>query len=141
MTRIRPGTVADADAVFRLLTLLATSYPTSRAAFDATYPELIGSSSAHLLVAEDDDGVQGYVYAADAPTLYANGPITEILELYVEESDRRRGVGRRLVESVAASARERGSVEVVVPTRRAGAFYQAVGFELTAELFKLRLAE
>ena len=92
-------------------------------------------------MAEDDDGVQGYVYAADAPTLYANGPITEILELYVEESDRRRGIGRRLVESVAASARERGSVEVVVPTRRAGAFYQAVGFELTAELFKLRLAE
>ena len=38
-------------------------------------------------------------------------------------------------------ARQRGAVEVTVPTRRARDFYLAMGFESTAEYFKLNLAE
>ncbi len=140
MDTIRPATAADAKAVFGLLLQLATSYRPSRAAFDDTYPMLTASLAAHLLVAEDDDGIQGYVYACDVPTLFANGVITEILELYVVESQRGQGIGRGLVEAVVEQAREGNSVEVTVPTRRAAAFYEGIGFERTAELFKLRLS-
>ena len=139
MVRIRQATAADAQAVFGLLLQFATSYQPSRARFDHTYPLLIVSPSAHLLVAEDDNGIQGYVYASDTPTLFANGPITEILELYVVESRRRQGIGKSLVNAVVAQARQSNSVEVTVPTRRAGLFYQTIGFEPTAELLKLRL--
>ncbi|MDE2801775.1 MAG: GNAT family N-acetyltransferase [Chloroflexota bacterium] len=139
MQVVRPAVASDADSVFGLLTLLAMSYQPSRAAFDRTYPLLIASPSAHLLVAEDEEGIAGYVYACDMPTLFANGTITEILELYVVESRRRRGIGARLVNAVVERARERGAVEVTVPTRRASVFYEAIGFESTAELLKLRL--
>ncbi|MDE2900718.1 MAG: GNAT family N-acetyltransferase [Chloroflexota bacterium] len=139
MGDIREATADDANAVFGLLTLLAVSYQPSRAAFDRTYPMLIASPSAHFLVAEDEEGVQGYVYACDMPTLFANGTITEILELYVVESRRRQGIGASLVNAVVARARERDAVEVTVPTRRASAFYEAIGFEQTAQLLKLRL--
>ena len=124
-----------------MLTCFATSYQPSRSAFDTIYPTLVYSPDAYLLVAEDDSGIQGYIYASDTPTLFANGTITEVLELYVVESQRRRGIGRSLVDSVVADARRRGSVEVTGPTRRADAFYRAIGFEPTAELFKLRLGE
>ena len=139
MAFVRSAVANDADAVFDLLSLLAMSYQPSRAAFDRTYPLLIASPSAHLLVAEDDAGAVGYVYAIDIPTLFANGMITEILELYVVESHRRMGIGTDLVNAVVARARQRGSAEATVPTRRASGFYQAIGFEQTAELLKLRL--
>ena len=122
-----------------MLARLMMSYEPSREDFDRTYPLLIHSASAHLLVAEDDGDVVGYVYASDVPTLFANGVITETLELYVVESKRRQGIGTDLVNAVVARARQRGSVEVTVPTRRASGFYQAIGFEPTAELLKLSL--
>ena len=139
MGRIREAGAEDADAVFSLLSFLMTSYEPSREAFDRTYPMLVTSPTAHLLVDEDDGGIQGYVYACDVPTLFANGVITEILELYVVESQRGLGIGRGLVEAVVERARQRNVVEVTVPTRRAGEFYEGIGFEPTAELFKLRL--
>ena len=139
MDGIREATVDDANAVFGLLTLLAMSYEPSRAAFDRTYPLLIDSPSAHVLVAEDEEGIQGYVYASDMPTLFANGTVTEILELYVVESRRRQGIGASLVNAVVVRARQRDAVEVTVPTRRASSFYEAIGFEPTAQLLKLRL--
>lgn len=141
MIRVRQATIADAEAVFRLLTLFAMSYQPSRMEFDRNYPGAVSSSFSHLLVAEDEDGVWCYLYAWDVPTLYANGLITQILELYVVESRRRIGIGTSLVNSVIARARRRNSAEVTVPTRRAGIFYEAVGFEPTADFFHLRLAK
>ena len=139
MVSIRQATAADAEAVFGLLARLMMSYEPSREDFDRTYPLLIESASAHLLVAEDEGGVVGYVYAGDMPTLFANGVITEILELYVAEAERGKGIGTELVNAVVERARLGGAVEVTVPTRRASGFYQAIGFEPTAELLKLRL--
>ena len=72
-------------------------------------------------------------------TLFANGVVTELMELYVEEEHRGRGIGRELVQQAVARARDRGAVEVTVPTRRACSFYLALGFEFTAEFFKFNL--
>ena len=131
--------LSDADAIFRLLGNFAASYKPVRSAFDTNYPRLLETGGADLLVAEKGGQVVGYILACDSLTLFANGIVTEVLELYVEEQERGRGNGRDLVKRAVARARDRGSTEVTVPTRRARSFYLDLGFELTAEFFKLNL--
>ena len=136
---VRPALVSDADVVFPLLSKFASSYEPVRSSFESNYPRLLEADGTDLLVAENDGLVVGYILASDSLTLFANGVVTELPELYVEERERHRGIGRDLVEQAVARARDRGAVEVTVPTRRAGPFYLNLGFELTAEFFKLRL--
>ena len=136
---VRSAKLSDADAVFRLLGAFATSHVPVRSAFDANYPRLLEAEGTDLLVAERDNQVVGYIVSIDSLTLFANGVVTQLLELYVQEEERGRGIGRHLVNQAVAGARNRGAVEVTVPSRRAGAFYLNLGFELTAEFFKLVL--
>ena len=137
-TVVRPAVSSDADMVFRLLRQFATSYDPVLDAFEVNYPVLLEDNACDLLVAEKAGVVVGYVLASDSVTLFANGVVTELLELFVEETHRRQGIGRGLVEQAVANAGNRGSVEVTVPTRRAGPFYLSLGFELSAEVFKRR---
>jgi len=136
---VRLASEADSDSLFGLLKKFATSYQPQPAAFDVNYPRVLQKEESDLLVAEQEGRVVGYLLASDALILFANGVVTELLELYVDEDERRRGIGRRLVQQAVARAKERGAVEVTVPTRRAADFYLALGFESTAEFFKLRL--
>ena len=136
---IRAALLTDAEAVFNLLNAFVTSYNPDQAVFASNYPSIVKGAGTELLVAELDGRVVGYVLAADALTLFANGIVTELIELYVEERFRGQGVGRALVGEVVSNAQTRGAAEVTVPTRRAGAFYTVLGFETTAEFFKLRL--
>lgn len=108
-----------------------------RSAFDKNYVRIVEDEGTDLLVAEQNGQVVGYILSADSLTLFANGVVTELLEIYVVEEKRGRGVGRGLVNQAVARAGHRGAVEVTVPTRRAGSFYLNLGFELTAEFFKL----
>ncbi len=136
---VRSAGLSDADSVFRLLSAFVTSYAPLRSTFDTNYPRLLEAEGTDLLVAEQGGRVVGYILSADSLTLFANGVVTELLELYVEEDARGRGIGRHMVDRAIAGARGRGAVEVTVPTRRAGAFYLNLGFEPTAEFFKLAL--
>ncbi|WP_027943250.1 GNAT family N-acetyltransferase [Amycolatopsis taiwanensis] len=140
--RIRYAQLADADAVFGLLGQLAMSYRPQRSAFDQSFELLLSAmtyDSADLLVAEDGGTVIGYALTRRFPVLYANGPVSELHELVVDEAHRGRGAGRRLVEAVIARARTAGAVELTVPTRRAHDFYRRFGFEETATVMKLPL--
>ena len=119
---IRQASLSDAEVVFSLLSRFATSYGPARSAFDANYPRIVKADGTDLLVAEKDGQVTGYILASDSLTLFANGVVTELLEMYVEEQERHRGIGRELVEQAVSRARDRGAVEVIVPTRRAGLF-------------------
>jgi N-acetylglutamate synthase-like GNAT family acetyltransferase len=65
--------------------------------------------------------------------------VAELQELMVAPEWRRRGIGRRLVAAVVERARAAGAVEVTVPTRRAVAYYLALGFEETATYLKRKL--
>ena len=136
---IRPSLPSDADTVFLHLGKFATSYKPVRSDVDTNYPIVLGSDGSDLLVVEQGVGrVVGYILASDLPTLFANGVVTEFLELYMDEQERGKGMGRALVKWAVARAEERGVVEVTVSTRRARSFYLNLGFELTAEYFKLK---
>ena len=75
----------------------------------------------------------------DLLTLFANELVTELRTLPVLEGNRGHGIGRTLVKEEISRATARGSVEVTVPTRRAGGFYDLLGFERTADYFKFPL--
>jgi GNAT superfamily N-acetyltransferase len=135
---IRPARPEDADALFDLLTQFATSYRPDRAAFDAHLPLLIASDTALLRVAAREGQVLGYLLGFQFLTLYANGPLLEVQELMVDPAYRGQGVGRRLLAAAIETAWERGCVEVTVPTRRAGPYYERLGFIETAAYYKLK---
>jgi GNAT superfamily N-acetyltransferase len=138
--RIRAAMATDADAVFGMLTRFVTSYVPDRAAFNRAFPALATYERAFLCVADEDGNLAGYVLAVEFDTLFANGPLVQVEELFVDEAHRGQAVGRQLIEASVDWARSRGAREVTVPTRRAGAYYVRRGFEETAGYYRLLLA-
>lgn len=140
---IRPAVAADSGAVLVLATAFATSFRVDAGAFGASFAALLADPGTRLLVATDDqDGrVIGYMLGFVHPTLYANGPVAWVEEITVEAPLRGRGVGRALMDAFEAWAVERGARLVALATRRAAAFYGALGYEDSAVYFRKRLDE
>ncbi|MFF1303414.1 GNAT family N-acetyltransferase [Streptomyces sp. NPDC058307] len=139
-TTVRPATVPDADAVFRLLGDFATTYRPDPDRFTTvTFPEALRAAAegrAEFLVADRNTQVIGYAYAARMPTLFAGGTVLELLELAVDTPLRGRGTGSRLVRAMQDRARHAQDVEMTVPTRRAADFYRRLDFTETATYLK-----
>lgn len=138
---VRPARLDDAARIFEMLCEFVTSYRPIRDAFDHTFPELVASNDADLLVAEVDASARGYALALRVPTLYANGDLWNLQELFVDAACRSRGIGGKLLEAVIDHARARGAIEVTVVSRRAGRYYISHGFTETASYFKLKLTD
>ncbi len=138
---IRRAEAADADSVFAMLERFAMSYEPDRNVFGRSFAAMIDSQDVSLLVADDGGTLAGYVMAVEFGTLFANGVVVQVEELFVEEAKRGAGTGQELVAAVVEWARQRGAVEVTVPTRRAGAYYEWLGFERTAEYYHAVLAQ
>jgi GNAT superfamily N-acetyltransferase len=138
---IRPAESDDADAVFALARALAITFPIDRPGFDRGFDALAATPGAHLLVAELDGEVAGYLLGFVHPTFYANGPVAWVEELAVHEAVRRRGVGARLMAAFEDRARTGGARLVALATTRAGAFYAAIGYARHADYFRKHLPE
>jgi GNAT superfamily N-acetyltransferase len=131
---IRPGRVADAEALAPLLDQLG--YELARAGVERMLGELVRDPAHLVLVAEEDGRVVGYVNANFRPQLHHLAPVGTIDELVVDERFRSRGIGERLVAAVLEEGRRRGADTVEVTTHerreRARAFYRRCGFEATS---------
>ena len=134
-TTARAAKADDAADVFVMACDFATSYVPDAEALATTFQGVLYGEVGVLLQSEEAGEIAGDVLASQAPTFFANGPVTEVLELYIKLTFRRPWVGRALVEQVVGAARDRGSVEVMVPMRRVGDFYRALG----AEVYKRKL--
>jgi GNAT superfamily N-acetyltransferase len=138
---VRPAGAGDADAVFALARKLAVSFPIDRAGFDRGFGDLSVTPGAHLLVADVDGRVGGYLLGFVHPTFYANGPVAWVEELAVHETVQRRGVGARLMAAFEDRARAGGARIVALATTRASAFYEAIGYARRADYFRKHLPE
>jgi ribosomal protein S18 acetylase RimI-like enzyme len=98
-----------------------------------------------LLVATDEQGVVGYVYARMEPRSYNEllDACTKLHDIYVDERVRRRGVGEMLLLETFRQAKAKGAPRVVLLTAsqntNAHRLFERVGFrttmlEMTAEL-------
>ncbi|MFD1722920.1 GNAT family N-acetyltransferase [Amnibacterium endophyticum] len=129
---------ADRDALWPLVREFATSFVPRRADFDAVLPRLLARQDDTLvLVAESADGaVVGYLLASTHLTFLANGPVAWVEEVMVDAAHRHRGIGRLLMREAEHWAAERGAAYVSLASRRAGAFYTALGYDESAVFFE-----
>jgi aminoglycoside 3-N-acetyltransferase I len=96
--RLRPGDEAAVLAAGALFDAPPVPEATRR---------FLGEANHHLLLAEEDGAAVGFVSGVET-THPDKGTEMFLYELSVAEGARRRGIGRALVEALAALARERG---------------------------------
>ena len=136
MLIIRPAELRDSDALFALARAFATSFTVERSSFESSLAALLESPNAFIAVASNMDQLVGYVLGFDHHTFYANGRAAWVEEIMVSDDARRRGVGRRLMETFEGWARTRESKLIALATRRAAPFYSRLGFEESATYFR-----
>jgi GNAT superfamily N-acetyltransferase len=133
---IRQAGAADIDGVAALAAELALSFEFSPERFRVSYPGLLAADGARLLLAVDGSEYAGYLLAFRHLTFYANGPVAWVEEIVVRDRDRRRGIGRALMDAVEGWAAAEGCALVALATRRAAAFYSDLGYEESASYFR-----
>lgn len=138
MIEIREMRKSDLEAVLDLrLRWLSKNYDVLKTkenvrAWFARYP---GNSQAPALVAVTGEEIIGYVLAALMRHPAASGVCAEIDEVYVAESHRRKGLGRRLAtlmrELLQSTVDDLNAIRARVDREdeSASAFWQALGFE------------
>lgn len=139
---IRLGTDLDADEVYRLACVLATSAVPARRAFEESFRAVLDDARQVLLVAVAPawPGLVGYVHGLAHPAFHANGNVAWVEELVVDEPVRGAGTGRALMDAFDGLAASSGvdARYLALATRRAARFYQALGYEESASYFKKR---
>ncbi|MER3390226.1 MAG: GNAT family N-acetyltransferase [Microcella sp.] len=137
---VRAAASADADAVFALVQQLGAAFVPVRAAFDQSFTALVDAtddSGAFLLVVEDDEGaVSGYALTTVARLLSTNGLSAQLQEIAVDEAVRGQDLGTQLVHAVEAECVSRGVRQLTVAARRAGGFYDRLGYTQNAEYMR-----
>ena len=154
---VRPDRPADAPALGRLGALMVQEHyefdprrflePDASTShhYGAFLKSQVTEADAVLLVAEQDDQVIGYVYAAVEGYDYMalRGPAAVLHDVIVDPGYRARGVGRALLTAMIAALTARGVPRMVLSTAErnesAQAFFARAGFrrtmiEMTREL-------
>ena len=129
---IRDAARGDAKALSRLAAELATSFPFSRAAFDAAFSAVRTAGDTCLLVEEQGGELLGYLLGFDHVTFFANGRVAWVEELMVESGHRRAGIGRALMAEFERRSAARGCKLIALATWRAAPFYRAIGYQESA---------
>jgi len=155
--RIRPAVARDMDAVGRLGALLVRTHhefdalrflpetPDTVRGYGAYLRSQLNKSNVVLLVADEGGEVVGYTYAGleDYDYMSLRGPAGVLYDIAVDESHRRHGVGRQLLDATLAELTSRGAPRVVLSTAQqngaAQRLFEHAGFrrtmiEMTREL-------
>jgi len=127
--------------VFALAVDFATSFALDRERFRQSFAELLGDPTCLLLVAEHEGAAVGYLLAFVHGSFFANGPVAWIEEVTVRPDTRLGGLGRALVDEAERWSTTNGAALVALATRRADAFWQAVGYEPSANYLRKLLPE
>lgn len=135
---IRSIAEGDADALFGLVQQLGHAFEPDRAAFETTFRRYLAGDApgAYLMVAEDDGKLVGYVLMTVFPLLATNGPAAQLQEIVVDADARGTDVGTRLVRAVEEECVRHGVRQLTVASRRAGGFYDRLGYHENAEYMR-----
>ena len=125
--------------MFELVRQLGAAFVPVRSAFDESFTAIISGANDDvlLLVAENPDGVvQGYALTTIARLLSTNGLSAQLQEIAVDEDARGLDLGTALVHEVEAECIRRGVRQLTVAARRAGGFYDRLGYSQNAEYMR-----
>ena len=107
------------------------------AKFSESFAFVLGDEGRSVaLVAEAGGEVVGYCLTTVSPLLYSNGPSAQLQEIVVDEEARVSGVGTALVRAVEAECERQGVTQLTVASRRAGGFYDRLGYSQQAEYMR-----
>lgn len=133
---IREANIKDEEKIFKLVKAFATSFKAERVFFSESLKQILNDNSALLLLAESNKEVIGYCLAFDHYAFYANGRVSWLEEIMVDEAFRRMGIGKQLMIKFEEWSRLRNSKVAALATRRASLFYSAIGYEESATFFR-----
>ena len=78
----------------------------------------------------------GYALTTVNTLLYTQGLSAQLQEIVVDEGVAASGVGTALVRAVEAACEDAGVVQLTVASRRAGGFYDRLGYTQQAEYMR-----
>jgi GNAT superfamily N-acetyltransferase len=136
---VREARAGDEDALFELVQQLGHAFTPDRTAFDETIAAYLRGDQPTVLLLVVDDGsprLGGYALTTIVPLLTTNGPSAQLQEIAVHEAARGHGYGTLLVRAVEAACEARGVTQLTVASRRAGGFYDRLGFADAAEYMR-----
>lgn len=134
---VRFAAAADGPRVLELVARLGHAVPVDTDAFAEAFPAVLADHPRSLLhIAEVDGVVAGYALTTINPLLYTNGPSAQLQEIVVDDSLQTRGVGTALVRAVEEACEESGVTQLTVASRRAGGFYDRLGYTQQAEYMR-----
>ena len=129
---VRPAHPSDARRIAELSGQLG--YPSTSSEIESRMECLLTGGRTAIFVAVEDAVVVGWISVRSDLTL-EGGSFAEIAGLIVADGRRGAGIGRALLETAEAWARERGHgrlrVRSNVVRARAHAFYKRLGYETT----------
>jgi GNAT superfamily N-acetyltransferase len=149
MVNIRPATESEVPRILELYRQLALSLQEAEEQtmlpdehYRGIFSEIATRPDCDLLVAEDGDVIIASLALVIVPNLSHGGrPWAVIENVVVDETYRRRGIGRQIMQYAADRARAAGCYKVGLTSTksRTGAhkFYQDLGYEASAEGFRL----
>ena len=136
-TAIRFASEADGPRILELVGRLGHAVPVDAEAFAQAFPVVLADHPRSLLhVAEVDGVVAGYALTTINPLLYTNGPSAQLQEIVVDDTMQTSGVGTALVRAVEKACEESGVTQLTVASRRAGGFYDRLGYTQQAEYMR-----
>jgi len=134
---IRFASEADGPRILELVGRLGHAVPVDAEAFAQEFPVVLADHPRSLLhVAEVDGVVAGYALTTINPLLYTNGPSAQLQEIVVDDRMQTSGVGTALVRAVEKACEESGVTQLTVASRRAGGFYDRLGYTQQAEYMR-----
>jgi N-acetylglutamate synthase-like GNAT family acetyltransferase len=134
---IRYAVPADAAAILALVKELRHVVDVEQAPFMESFTHALSDAPRTLVhVAEVDGQVVGYSLTTINSLLYTNGPSAQLQEIVVDASTQTRGVGTALVSAVEADCVQHGVTQLTVASRRAGGFYDRLGYTQQAEYMR-----
>ena len=134
--RIRNATNEDYEQVFKLAKKLSTSFEVDKKEFDKIYTTIVEDKNISFIVAEIDDVIVGYCLSFHHFTFYANGNVTWVEEIFVDEVYRSKGIGLKLMDEIERLAKLKNSKLIALATRRAENFYKKIDYKESAIYFR-----
>lgn len=134
---VRLATPADHDRVKDLVIKLGHAIPLDPSAFSQSFTAALADAPRTLVhVAEVEGVVAGYALTTINTLLYTNGPSAQLQEIVVDNDLQTRGVGTALVRAVEDACEKAGVTQLTVASRRAGGFYDRLGYTQQAEYMR-----
>lgn len=134
---VRLALPGDSAAVLSLVAKLGHVEQVDSDTFSASFLAALRDYPRTMVhVAENNGQAVGYCLTTVNTLLYTNGPSAQLQEIVVDDASQAGGVGTMLVRAVEAACTEQGVTQLTVASRRAGGFYDRLGYTQQAEYMR-----